>query len=213
MSAEEYDFNRALGWFASLPHENQEGLVRACESADPEIDLPQLGRKIAAASGHDPDHTQALLIGLGGIFNLVGVDPEMRQFATNYLLSLAGADQQADDITKRCFDRLLRCERSIGLSNKAQGVMWGLGRVFKGAQTISQIRPVFQNDLKANVGSAVIVHELRIDYREGMYESAWSVAMNKAQIEYLIEILRRSLSKEENIRKTEAFLFLDAERA
>ncbi len=213
MSEEEYDFSQALTWFASLDDVARENFVRACESADPSIDLPLLARRISAATGRNPDQTRGLLTGLGGILGLVGYDPDVRHIAANYIVSLIAEPARIDEAAKRHIDRLLRCERSIGLSSKAQGVMWGQGRVFKHAQTISQIRPVFQSDLETCVDSAVIVHDLRIDYREGTFDSAWSVAMNGRQIEGLIEALKRALCKEDNIRKTNAFHFLDSEYA
>lgn len=210
--AEDNGFNIALEWFIARPLAERERLVTSCEATSPAISLPEFARKVAAATGLDGDRINALFTGLGGVLAFAADNPSLREFASEYVISLvSGAQDSSDETIKNHIERLLACDRTLGLSGKAQGVMWGQGRVFQRAQTLSQVRPIFPSDLSSEVETAVIVHELRIDYREGNYESAWSVALDRYQVASLIRILDRALQKETSIRKSERFRFLDIE--
>lgn len=209
--AEDNDFNIALAWFIARPLAERERLVKSCEATSPAISLPEFARKVAAATGLDGDRINALFTGLGGALAFAADNPSLREFASEYILSLVSGAEGSDGTINNHIGRLLACDGTLGLSGKAQGVMWGQGRVFQRAQTLSQVRPIFPSDLSSDVETAVIVHELRIDYREGDYESAWSVALDRHQVASLIRILDRALHKETSIRKSERFRFLDIE--
>lgn len=211
--AEDNDFNIALAWFVTQSIGEREQLVKACEETGPAISLPEFARKVAAATSLEENRVDALLTGLGGVFTFAADDPSLREFAREYLISLVSGQQPSDGTVKAHIGRLLACDHTLGLSSKAQGVMWGQGRVFQRAQTLSQVRPIFPSDVSSDAETAVIVHELRIDYREGGYESAWSVVLDRHQVANLIHILDRALQKETSIRNGQRFRFLDIEGA
>ena len=73
---------------------------------------------------------------------------------------------------------------------------------------ITQIRPIFMNDLDAAADSAVIVHELRLDFREGDRHDSVCVAMDEAMVRSLEAVLNRAMLKESNLRSNGQFNYM-----
>ena len=107
-------------------------------------------------------------------------------------------------------DRLLACEHSLGVTGKAQNILWGHGRVYRDAHILSQIRPIFLNDLESPADNAVFVHELRLEYSEGEENGAICIAMDQRKLQELTKVLKRAMIKEDNLRKSGKFNYLGA---
>jgi hypothetical protein len=98
--------------------------------------------------------------------------------------------------------RLLRFEQLLGITAKAYAVMSEHSHVYRniGTRVLTDIRPVFPNDLEEPLSAAVIVHTLKIAYLEGNTRKEFFVAMDNKDIHELRELLDRADKKAAKLR-------------
>src|SRR5262249_6061184 len=151
-----------------------------------------------------------LLEGIGSAAVVAARRPELLDPFVEQLTRLAGAtDPTTAAPLGEVFRRLLKCERAVATTSKAQTVMWGHGRVFQEAHIITQVRPPFFADIERGAETAVIVHELRVEFREGAVSGSICVVMDGRQLDDLRDVLDRARAKEASLRnRTDALTFL-----
>ena len=83
---------------------------------------------------------------------------------------------------------------------KGFGVMYDHERLFLSAKTLTDIRAVFGPDLEESPRAAVIIHTLKISYRQDDTEKDFRIAMDSHDVSSLIDTLNRALSKTEGLK-------------
>jgi hypothetical protein len=201
----------AVEAFRDLPVGTREGIVAAFESAPASISFDDLANLVIAKVKAPKPIVLELARGLGGLVGYIATDPSLQAMFKRLLASYpegAKPTKEERQAFESQVERLMACEQSIGLTGKAQDILWGHGKVFKEAHTITQVRPIFYNDLKKPLTTAVIVHELRLDYREAGSDGTVCVTLDRSQVESLRRVLHRALDKEKGVRASAAFAYL-----
>ncbi len=90
---------------------------------------------------------------------------------------------------------------AIDLSAKAMSVLLEQQRAFTSARVLTDIRPVFDQDMSRPLAGAVLVHNLKIQYVESGEEKEFFVALDKMDIQLLIDMLTRAQQKESKIKQ------------
>lgn len=90
---------------------------------------------------------------------------------------------------------------AFDVSAKAIGVMSDHERVFIGSRVLSDIRPVFRDDISVGPAAAVIVHMLKIEYVTHDVREEVFVALDGQDVGSLLDVLTRAKQKEETLRK------------
>ena len=105
----------------------------------------------------------------------------------------------SDDLLRQLSERLNRlfAISSIQVVAKAYDVLTEHGCTFSSARVLTDVRPVFGEDVEQAPGSAVIVHMLNIDHGA---EENFVVALDITDIQKLIEILERAKKKAESLK-------------
>jgi hypothetical protein len=205
-------FIDAIKRFRKLPHVEREKIVVALESASPAMNLRALAEEIAVKNAIEEPFLAGLLEWLGGFVAQAIAQPsfanEFADYVARWLDSQTKGEKPSDPSFKSQLCRLLKAERSIGVTSKAQVVMWGHGKVFRDAHLITQIRPIVLRDLSADPENAVVIHELKLDYREGEADASICINMDRRQVVQLKDILQRALDKEDGLRKNRKFKYL-----
>ncbi|MBC7818836.1 MAG: hypothetical protein IAG10_18250, partial [Planctomycetaceae bacterium] len=184
-------------------------LIDVLEASPPAINLDDLALAAGGTIGLTTQDRFLLASLLKGISSFVADNSDFVATLADWFANKQqpGAPENRLDVEPARLDfiRLLSCEASIGITGKAQDVMWGHGRVFRGAHVVTQIRPVFRKEISVPPDNAVLVHDLRIDYREGQIESSCLVTLDSGRIRELIQVLERALKKEETLRNSATF--------
>lgn len=104
---------------------------------------------------------------------------------------------------KERLNRLLRFEQLLGITSKAYRVMSEHPHVYRniGTRVLTDVRPVFPNNLEEPLSAAVIVHTLKIAYREGSTHKEFFVAMDNNDVHELRELLDRADKKAAKLRE------------
>jgi hypothetical protein len=97
-------------------------------------------------------------------------------------------------IIEQRMNTLLRIDKAIAVTAKAQDVVTEHQHIFCGARIFSDIRPVFST-LADSVSAAVIVHTLNISYHLGTEHKEFFVAMDQSDIGLLKKAIERAEKK------------------
>jgi hypothetical protein len=95
---------------------------------------------------------------------------------------------------------LLDLDEPLSIASKAFNILLDHERVFLGSKILTDIRPIFINRKVESPVGAVIVHMLKVDYREGSESKEFFVALDTADINKLENVLRRAKLKEKAIQ-------------
>jgi len=199
------DFKLGIEWLRGLPEGQQSSIASSFDEAMPQMTLDRYSQTVAVHSGLEGiegiNHIRAIVFWFAEFVESAAADADFKKRLCGF-----AAGGNASDVAE-CFEKILSAP-SFLLTKKAQDVMWGHGRVFKDAQVISQIRPVFLSDLSLGSDHAVIVHELRMDAMNGNENETWRIAMDSQRARVLIAVLERAIEKETLLRKKSDFTYL-----
>ncbi len=118
-------------------------------------------------------------------------------------------------ISKPLIAELLDLDEPLSIASKAFNILLDHERIFLGSKILTDIRPIFRNrNVESPIG-AVIVHMLKIDYREGSKSKEFFIALDTGDINKLEHVLKRAKLKEKAIQpllKTAGVVYLDVEQ-
>jgi hypothetical protein len=92
--------------------------------------------------------------------------------------------------------------RALDLVAKAHDVLLEHANAFSTSRVISDVRPVFGEDVGAQPMGAVLVHMLSIVYRNAGKRENFVVALDEKDIDRLLEVLERAKIKQQTLRDT-----------
>lgn len=112
----------------------------------------------------------------------------------------AGALSQSELSTLGARLRKLLRVPTIGLITKSLSMLFERERMLVQSRVISDARPVFgiEDD---NIGGAIVVHTLKIDYVDARGEGDFFLALDEEDIDALISVLERAKRKGIQIRQ------------
>ncbi len=193
-----------------LSNEQCARLASAIEQTQPALDLSEFASAVASIAEIDEESVRKVVLGVATILPIApDITEDVSKYIANVYLS-DDAELEKHESLSKCLHRILLCGRTLGITSKAHNVMWGTGHTYFNARTLSQIRPIFYDaDPEEAPEHAVIVHELRINYRTNDYTTDFVVSMDRQQIRSLIQVLGRAVDKEQAIRSKGGYSFME----
>jgi hypothetical protein len=90
---------------------------------------------------------------------------------------------------------------SVRITARSSDVMFGNSHVFRTARIFTDVRPVFRDNADGipEIGGAVIVHLLRIDYWENEATRAFYVALDTSDVDSMRRVLDRAQQKADSM--------------
>lgn len=191
----------AFALFFKLPTTKRDEIVRRFEEASPAISINELADSVAKSTESSQEMLRALVAGLAPIVPDTTTNEAFRFLVSSLIASGISLDDQEQQLAQSQIQKLLQCEKSLGLTGKVQTISWSHGNVLEASHIITEIRPVFYSSLQHSPEFAVIMHNLRIDYRDNNSSRSLSITMDSSQIKTLQSILARAIEKEQGIRE------------
>ncbi|APV48538.1 hypothetical protein BWI17_01845 [Betaproteobacteria bacterium GR16-43] len=159
----------------------------------------------------DLDASLTALVGLCLSRAAHGTSPE--EFADEVLIALRRTALRSPDKTRKTVTRdreeLLRTRilrfltlDSFVISARAYDVLTAHQRVMYTCRIFSDIRSIFGDDLAKGPAAAVIVHKLKIEFRESGERKELYFALDTKDLKTLAETVKRAEAKEAALRKT-----------
>lgn len=172
------------------------------------IEDPELSSKIASRvttiSPRDIDDVIEVLIVL--YLLQARYESPVSEFAEDICRAMDESDVEelrlSDDERSRFKDRLIELLHleAVSVGAKAIDLQRENERTFSDARIVTDIRPIFGTDLEETPAQAVIVHILKISYRERNRSRDFFVALDAADVSTLSRLLDRANSKAGNLK-------------
>jgi hypothetical protein len=113
--------------------------------------------------------------------------------------SFAVSDKDVAGLKER-LNRLLSIE-NISLLSKALRLQREGEHLYCEAKIMSDIRPVFHDDISAKPAGGVVSHTLKLEYHKGPQHNEFFVILESADLQALKKTLERAIEKEVTLRK------------
>jgi hypothetical protein len=97
--------------------------------------------------------------------------------------------------------KLIESSGSLKFIAKSYGLTTEYEHVFLRSRVLTDIRPVFDDDLSNGLVSAAIVHTLKIDYVEGGDQKSFYIALDNDDVQQLQIQINRATEKNNEIQK------------
>jgi hypothetical protein len=177
-------------------------LISALSSATITSEAPALAEKIAGSVPTIQPTDLAEI--LGTLYSLYHVREFSEVGSSRFLTDLveglrSNPDfnlKKAEDASaaKKRFQRLLNVE-TLNILTKAIRLQRDGERIYCDARIVSDIRPVFGDDVADKPISAVITHTLKLGYHEGGDHKQFFVVLDEQDLIALHEVIARAISK------------------
>jgi hypothetical protein len=127
----------------------------------------------------------------------IGMDMKVDAFVTE-LISAAkhvqSKETQPVEVAQKTLRDLLSV-RPLSMISKARGIHVSYERTFCSARVITELRPVFDADVREDPAGFVMAHILRLGYHRSGKHADVHIAMDKIDIDSLILALQRAKEK------------------
>lgn len=199
---------RGLANLNKLDDESLQSFIAALSEVPPTFHPEKLAEKIAARiSGMSRGDIDSIVSTLVSLYTaLEYFDSSIPELAENVSRAMAqsGVEQLkiSDESIDQFRDRLVRLlgVDAISIRSRAISLLSEEHNAYCSARVLTDIRPLFDSDLKARPKAALIVHTLRISYHQAGELKEFYAAMDAEDIEALREILHRAEGKAESLR-------------
>ena len=193
----------ALKTLASLSTEERQGLAEKIREVQPSLVAAELIESVTAnfASKIEVAEMVRMLLGLYYFRLSQRLSPE--QIVSDVVEEMKNSEFSEPSggwaSFKENLEVLLSIEVPLGVTSKALDVQTQHQRVFSQARIVTDLRPVFGVDPAAKPTAAVIVHTLKIEYRESGTKRQVFIALDKNDLKELKDLLDLAEKKEASI--------------
>ena len=126
-----------------------------------------------------------------------GVSEGIDDFEEAEELSFSDADKMR---LEQRLSELLAIERPLGITSKANDVLIENEHSFCNARILTDVRPIFQNDLTSEISEAVVIHNLKITYHQDRQHKDFFVALDSEDIQTLKAAIERAELKDRSAK-------------
>jgi hypothetical protein len=214
---------RAIQFFAKMKPEDRERLVRAVETATPNISVKSFAQQIAKEfQSLERWYVESVLEWVGSWYSYLGtrdneddvsrvarylVEPFPATPATAELLRIVDAANPASNFFQQ-LKRLLRCQSTLGVSHKAETLLARNERQFQGASVSTDLRPIYGPNVEAAPVYGVVLHNLNLRINDGGQARSLGISLTTGDILSLAEVLDRAYKKDRTVRMQGAYRIL-----
>jgi hypothetical protein len=196
--------------FLELPEGEVEGFLQALSEAGSQFNVEDLSAEVSGRLEQPRDLTDGIVRVLASLYlTKNAADVPIEPFVDKVVfvaLKKAGtfAEESADTQWakfRRFLLAALSLENTLGTAAKAGHVLTQHERIFHNAQILTDVRPIFHQDVSERPGAALIVHMLRMTQRNnhGNYTDQF-FALDSNDIRKIKALIERALKKEETLK-------------
>lgn len=131
---------------------------------------------------------------------VIGSDFAITELAARITGQISDLDATAEKVLPERLTSLLSSQNLVALG-KAVDLARESNRLLNDARIISELRPVFGDDIAAEPTGAVIVHTLRLNYMEEGERKTASLTLNSRDLVQLKRAVERAQTKENTLSK------------
>lgn len=195
-------YRAPLTEFGKLSDEQAQSLLAALQAAPPRSTHTELEAHLAQADVGLPEDD--LLLMLQALISLYSVGSGSGWTTTTVAEQVARSpDLDLDDAERTRFvERVgaaLRVD-ALFLAAKTLDVMTEHANVFVGARVLTDVRPIFRDDVSETPAAAVLMQTLKLNYISNGELRTFYAAMDEEDVQKLVKILQRAADKGATLR-------------
>jgi len=131
-------------------------------------------------------------------------------FSESYLTSNPRASKEDQIVLKNHLSILLKGYDSVRLSSKGRDIITSNKNNYNKARVITDIRVVFDENIKEDNKVAVVVHNLKFEYSQRAKKKEFFISLDLSDLRDLKSVIDRAIQKDEIIRESKHSLeFID----
>ncbi len=190
-----------------LSEQQMSSLKRALEKSAPTLDLSQLIKQIAPEVGLPEEQVRKIVPVLTSLYSAkaeLGLSPE--DFGRKLFDAFSKTGNSALETPERAetfrkdIEALLSLDRSLGVTARAAAVMVEQPHVWQTSRILTDLRPVFSQGAGEPPTAFLLIHNLRITYREAGRTQEFFVALDDNDLRGLQAVIQRAVEKEASLR-------------
>jgi hypothetical protein len=192
--------------FIQLPPAKIAELLASLREEHPTLEVEELVQSISKRLALDAGKVRELLMLLSSLVSTresygAGVD-EFVEALRSAMEATGKEELRPPDWTvfESAIGEALSSDNAVSLSFKALDLLDDHQRLYWYARVLTDLRPIFHSEVTERPAAMVVVHTLKLGYREGDATHDFFVAMDSVDVKTLITVLERALSKEESLR-------------
>lgn len=197
---------KPLADFVRLSPQDRHAFLEAVEREEPTVNLDILGDRVAETSGLHPDTIRNildLLVTLHGAREGLGLSLQEMVAELRHAMEVLNKPEVTPEDWGRFEDdisALLAPEGTLALTSKAVTVMREHAQVYFHGRVLTDLRPIFGPAVDEPPAALVTIHTLKLVYHHAGELLEFFVAMDRNDVNELIETLGRALKKEDSLR-------------
>lgn len=195
---------------AGLDEKVERELIAALESIEPAVFGNDLPKSVASRLDGIPSKTALALI--DALLTLYIIKANNKKSASELAAEVAAnlacdLESKSENEKNESFDRLnarllkLLSVPSLELCAKATGLQGEYDQIFVAARILTDIRPIFGNNIEEQPINALIVHNLKIEFLDSGVLKEIFFALDGKDLIALTEETNRAKTKQETISK------------
>jgi hypothetical protein len=197
----------ALRELKKLSSGERQHVLTMLKEGTPTLKIESLTSKLAESSGIGYEPARLIvdfLVGLNGAREFLDLKAEefIKQFQTA-IEELGKEDLRPDDWLE--YSEIIRSSLSgdgaLALSAKAVFLLRDHSHIFASARVLTDLRPVFRSEVVSDPAAFLAVHTLKISHETSLGVEEFYVAMDRADVLKVIEILQRAIQKEDSLKQ------------
>jgi hypothetical protein len=198
-----------LVFLVKLSEQQMISLKQALRQASPALALPELMEQMASGVPLPDDQAVKIISVLASLYSAkVEKDLASDKFSEELFEALKRtgnkefqlSDSRASQFRKD-LQELLSLDESLGVTTRALAVMAEHEHIWQSGRMLTDLRPVFGLDPSETPKAAVVIHNLRIAYRDAGHLKEFFVALDSDDLSQLRRVLERATKKESSVRK------------
>lgn len=199
----------AFSALIQLTPDQRQKLLEALRATQPTLDDAKLSQQLSKNVGIPVTRARMLLSMFVNMYAIrLAQELSAEQFAqqicdfaaASSTPTLKPADENWEPI-RQSIAAILGLTNTVGVIAKAATLLTESERLFQDGRIITEIRPVFADNLDDRPSAAIIVHTLRIKYDDAQGSKEFYVALKSTDVQELKETAQRALTKEQNLRR------------
>jgi hypothetical protein len=182
-------------------------LEKELQEATPTLDKDTFASSIGPKLGIDGKNASELMRVLISLYlGKISVRMDTSEFVDKVCEAMEDKDLQPDNGNWEPFKeklvRILSYDQTLGVTAKALGILTEHEKVYLtgASRIVSDIRPIFTDDLSASPRTAVIIHTLKICYQENNKFKEFFVALDSNDLSELRGLLDREEQKQKGLQ-------------
>lgn len=197
------EYERGIANIKSLSDADAGKILKVLNDESPGTSPAQIARKLQPSLPFSEDDVAELVKALCSLYAIRAyadaavdefVDDLARAISKSTNKDLQTSDPEELRRLKRIFESLLTV-RSLSTQSKAHSLRTDFANIFWDAKIMSDIRPIWDGDVKQPPDATVITNTMKLEYHHIGGHGEFYVCLDKDDIETLMSVLKRAQDK------------------